>query len=42
MKCNKCGNYVDNDNISFCPTCGSLLQSNVEVLGLSNTYGKTL
>ena len=31
MKCNKCGNYVDNDNISFCPTCGSLLQSNVEV-----------
>lgn len=31
MKCNKCGNFVDNNNISFCPICGSLLQSNVEV-----------
>lgn len=31
MKCNKCGNYVDNDNISFCPTCGGMLQSSNEV-----------
>ena len=28
MKCNKCGNVINSENISFCPNCGTFLLNN--------------